>query len=111
MKLNGYTIPTPRQNIAVEYIEISRSERTVTGRLVKEKISIKKRFTLPYQGLTPEQALIFINAYEAGKPVPFEYEDIRGTQTTTVYVTSIPREIYSYKPRYTANVSITLEEQ
>ena len=111
MKLNGHTIPAPRQNIAVEYTEISRSERTVTGRLVKEKIGIKKRFTLTYHGLTPDQALIFINAYEAGKPIPFEYEDTRGTQKATVYVTSIPREIYSYKPRYTANVSITLEEQ
>jgi hypothetical protein len=111
MKLNGYTIPTPRQNIAVEYAEISRSERTVTGRLVKEKISIKKRFTLTYQGLTPDQALIFINAFEAGKPVLFEYEDVRGAQTATVYITGVPREIYSPKPNYTANVTITLEEQ
>jgi hypothetical protein len=111
MKLNGYTIPTPRQNIAVEYIEISRSERTVTGRLVKEKITIKKRFSIPYAGLKPEEALIFINAFEAGKPVLFEYEDVRGAQTATVYVTGVPREIYSPKPNYTANVTITLEER
>jgi hypothetical protein len=111
MKLNGQTIPTPRQNIAIEYIEISRSERTITGRLVKEKIAIKKRFSIPYNGLKPDEALIFINAFEAGKPVLFEYEDVRGTQTATVYVMSLPREIYSPKPQYTANVSITLEEQ
>jgi hypothetical protein len=111
MKLNGQTIPTPRQNISIEYIEISRSERTVTGRLVKEKITTKKRFSIPYHGLKPEQALIFINVFEAGKPVLFEYEDIRGAQTATVYVMSLPREIYSYKPNYTANITITLEEQ
>ena len=97
--------------MAVEYIEISRSERTVTGRLVKEKITIKKRFSIPYNGLKPEEALIFINAFEAGKPVLFEYEDVRGIQTATVYVTGLPREIYSYKPRYTSNVTITLEER
>lgn len=111
MRLNGQTIPTPRQNITIDYIELSRSERTTTGRLVKEKIATKKRFSIPYQGLKPEEALIFINAFEAGKPVLFEYEDVRGAQTAIVYVTGIPREIYSYKPQYTANVNITLEER
>lgn len=111
MKLNGQMIPMPRRNIAIEYAEISRSERAVTGRLVKEKVVIKKRFSIPYNGLKPDDALIFINAFEAGKPVLFEYDDVRGPQTATVYITGVPREIYSYKPNYTANVTITLEER
>jgi hypothetical protein len=111
MKLNGQAIPTPKQNISINYIEIARSERTATGRLVKDVIALKRQFSIPYAGLKPEEAQIFIDAYEAGQPVSFEYTDVQGEQTATVYVMSLPREIYSYKPDYTANITITLEEQ
>lgn len=33
LKLNGQTIPTPRENISIEYIKIARTERAVTGRM------------------------------------------------------------------------------
>ena len=110
MKLNGQEIPTPRQNMSIDYIEISKKERTITGRLVKDIVAIKRIFSITYQGLTPEQALIFIDAYRSGMAVSFEFEDIRGPETTTVYIQSLPREIYSHKPRYSQNVTITLEE-
>lgn len=110
MKLNGQTIPTPFQNVAIDYIEISKSERTASGRLVKDIVTIKKQFSISYRGLKPSDAQIFIDAYELGEPVEFEYEDFEGTHNTTVYVVSLPREIYSPKPNYTANVTITLEE-
>ena len=111
LKLNGQTIPTPRENIAIEYIEISRTERTITGRMTKDIITIKRRFTLVYQGLTSEQALIFLNAYRSGRPVTFEYIDIQGVQTARVYIMSLPREIFTPRPRYTQNVTITMEEE
>jgi hypothetical protein len=111
MKLNGRTIPTPRQNIAIEYVELSRSERTVTGRLVKEKIGIKKRFSIPYAGLKPDDAAFFANIYETGKPVEFEYESFKGIKTVSVYVVGFSGEIYSYKPQYTGNVTVLLEER
>lgn len=111
MKLNGRTIPTPRQNIAIEYIEISRSERTVSGLMVKDIIAIKKQYTLSYTGLKPEEAQIFIDAYISGGPVEFEYVDVQGEQSVTVYVMSLPREIYSYRPNYTANITVALEER
>ena len=111
MKLNGQTIPMPRQNIAIEYVELSRSERTVTGRLVKEKIGIKKRFSIPYQGLKSDDAAFFANIYEAGNPVEFEYESFNGVKTVSVYVAGFSGEIYSYKPQYTGNVTVILEEK
>lgn len=111
MKLNGHTIPTPKQNMNIDYIEIARSERTAAGRLVKDIIALKRQFSIPYHGLKPAEAQIFIDAYEAGEPVLFEYTDVQGEQTATVYVMSLPREIYSPKPNYTANVTIALEEQ
>ena len=111
MKLNGQTIPTPRQNMSIDFIELSRSERAVTGRMVKEIITTKKRFSIPYHGLKPEEALIFIDPYESGQPVLFEYEGVRGPQTAIVYVTGVPHELYSPKPQYAQNITITLEEK
>lgn len=110
MKLDGKTIPTPRGNIGIEYIEISRSERAMTGRLVKDIIAIKRIFSIPYQGLVPNDALIFINIYKSGRAVEFEFEDIRGPEKATVYIQSLPREIYTPKPQYTQNITIALEE-
>src|SRR5690606_2041352 len=111
LKLNGQTIPTPRENITIEYIEISRTERTITGRMAKDIIAIKRRFTLTYQGLTSEQALIFLNVYRSGRPVTFEYIDVQGVQTARVYIMSLPREIFTPRPRYTQNVTIMMEEE
>ena len=85
-------------------------KRTI-GRMVKDIIAVKRRFTLTYQGLTSEHALIFLNAYRSGRPVTFEYIDIQGVQTARVYIMSLPREIFTPRPRYTQNVTITMEEE
>ena len=111
MRIDGKEIPTPRENMKIDYIEISRSERAITGRLRKEIVAIKRQFSIPYQGLSPEYATIFIDIYESGRPVLFEYEDVKGEQSAIVYITSLPREIYSPKPKYTQNITIGLEEQ
>lgn len=110
MRIDGKVIPTPRENMKITYTEVSRSERAISGRLVKDVIALKRTFQIPYQGLTPETALIFIEIYESGGEVTFEFEDVRGTETATVYIQSLPREVYSPKPQYTQNVTITLEE-
>ena len=110
LKLNGTEIPTPENDIQIEEIEIAREERTASGRLVKDIIATKLRFTLQYKGLLPNDALIFINAYRNGEPVTFEYEDVTGTHSVEVYIQSLPRSIYNPKPEYTKDITITLEE-
>lgn len=110
LKLNGTEIPTPENDIQIEEIEISRAERTASGRLVKDIIAVKKTYTLQYAGLLPSHALTFINAYRIGEPVTFEYEDVTGTHSVEVYIQSLPRSIYNPKPEYTKNIIITLEE-
>lgn len=111
MKLNGQPIPTPQRNVSIDEIEIARVERTSSARMAKDIIATKKRFSIPYSGLRPEEAQIFINIFRAGDPVTFEYTDFEGEQTATVYIMSLPREIYSPKPDYTANITIVLEEK
>ena len=110
MKLNGIEIPTPETDVQIDEIEISRAERTVSGRLVKDIIAIKKTFTLSYAGLLPADALTFINAYHNGNPVIFQYEDVTGTHSVEVYIQSLPRSVYNPKPEYTKDITIVLEE-
>jgi hypothetical protein len=110
LKLNGTKIPIPENDIQIDEIEISRAERTVSGRLVKDIIAIKKTFTLSYAGLLPADALTFINAYRIGEPVTFEYEDVEGSHSKQVYIHSLPRSIYNPKPQYTKNITVVLEE-
>jgi len=110
LKLNGTEIPTPERDIQIDEIEIAREERMASGKLVKEIIATKLRFTLQYKGLLPNDALIFINAYRNGEPVTFEYEDVTGTHSVEVYIQSLPRSIYNPKPEYTKDITITLEE-
>lgn len=110
LKLNGTKIPTPEDDVQIDEIEISRTERTASGRLVKDIIAIKNTYTLAYAGLLLDDALTFINAFRAGEPVTFEYEDVEGIQSKQVYVQSLPRKIYNPKPEYTKDVTIVLEE-
>lgn len=110
LKLNGTKIPTPETDIQIDEIEISRAERTVSGRLVKDIIAVKKTYTLQYAGLLPSHALIFINAYRTGEPVTFEYEDVEGSHSKQVYIHPLPRSIYAPKPQYTKDITVTLEE-
>lgn len=110
MKLNGIEIPTPETDVQIDEIEISRAERTVSGRLVKDIVTTKLRFTLQYKGLLPNDALIFINAYRTGEPVTFEYEDVEGSHSKQVYIHPLPRSIYNPKPQYTKNITVILEE-
>ena len=110
LKLNGTKIPIPETDVQIDEIEISRAERTASGRLVKDIIAVKKTYTLQYAGLLPSHALTFINAYHNGNPVIFQYEDVTGTHSVEVYIQSLPRSIYNPKPEYTKDITITLEE-
>lgn len=110
LKLNGVKIPAPEQDVQIEPIERSRTDRTASFRLVKDLVAIKYRFTLQYSGLLPTDALTFIDIYESGKPAIFSYEDVRGAQSKKVYIQSLPRSIYNPKPEYTKDVTVVLEE-
>lgn len=110
LKLNGISIPDPESDVQIEPIEIARAERTASGRMVKDIQVTKLRFSLPYAGLLPTAALTFLDAYETGEPVTFEYEDVQGTHLKQVYVQTLPRSIYNPKPEYTKDVTVVLEE-
>lgn len=111
MKLNNMTVQEPlNQNFKINPIEISKSERTASGRKVKDIIAVKDSFNLTYNGMKHADYIVFYNAFIAGNPVLFEYLDNDVAQIKTVYVTSIPRGIYQEKSAISHSITITLEE-
>jgi hypothetical protein len=109
MKINGLEIPDPKK-IDVEPVEISVKSRTASGLLVKDITAIKRNFSLSYQGLKPENTIIFKNIYYAGNAVSLEYEDAEGTQTANVFINTLPHSLLKQNPKLSQNVTITLEE-
>jgi hypothetical protein len=110
VKLNGINIPTPREDMEIKETEIGKSERTASGRLVKDITTTKNTYTLSYKGLLPADALTFINLYRSGEAVIFEYEDVEGIHSKEVYINPLPRKIYNLKPQYTKDVTVIFEE-
>ena len=49
---NEQLLSTMGRRFAIEDFEISKEQRTASGRLVKEVIAVKKRFTLEYSFVT-----------------------------------------------------------
>lgn len=49
---NEQMLPPMGRRFAIEDFEISKEQRTASGRLVKEVIAVKKRFTLEYSFVT-----------------------------------------------------------
>ncbi|MBM7624786.1 hypothetical protein [Sporohalobacter salinus] len=111
LKLNGTKIPSPKEEVKIDPLEIAREDRMASGRKVKDIKTTKDTFTLDYDGLLPDDAMTFINAYRDGGPVTFEYEDVEGKQSKQVYIQPLPRKIYAPKPQYTKEITITLEEE
>lgn len=103
-------IPRPT-SFSIDPVEVSKSERTASGRLVKDIVAIKNEYNLTYQGLKPNQLKIFTDLYALGDPVSFIYDDASGEQTKSVYITSLPRGVFVRRPSLSENVTITLVEE
>lgn len=102
-------MPRP-ERVSIEYIEISRKNRTASAKLVKDIIAIKQIFTISYKGLTTNNINMFLQIYQARKAVNFIYDDAGKVKSTMVYLTNFPRELFIPKPQYSKNITITLEE-
>ena len=94
----------------IEPMELSVSDRTASGRKVKDIIAVKDIFTLTYNGLFPDDMKTFTDIYKKGEAVSFIYKNENGIQNTMVHITSLPRELYTPRMELSKNITITLEE-
>lgn len=110
MKLNGLEIPTPKERIKVEPVELGKSDRTASGRRVKDIKGIKNNYILSYQGLKASSMKIFKDVYLSGEAVPFEYENFEGNQSVVININSLPYSISKQNSALSQSITITLEE-
>ena len=107
MKINDINIVEPLQfNITDEILSVKN--RTASGKLVEDIISIKKIFTLTYRGLKRSDLQQFLDVQ--GEDFTFEYTDNDITYTNTVKIGSIGRTINTEVNSVSTGIIITLEE-
>lgn len=102
-------MPSP-ESLSIEQNEICRTERTASGRMVKDVVAVKKAISLSYPALEIEQFSKIKFFYESGKLVKFEYVESGTPCEIEAYITNLPREIVVYDTDYVSDVKITLEE-
>lgn len=76
-------------------VEISRTERTISGRLVRDVVAVKKKFTLSYDLLDGEDLLDFLELYGLNQELSFD----RYTSDTEYVTYSVLMEPMSERAR------------
>jgi len=111
MRLNSTEIPAPlAHNFNITPVEIGVTNRTASGRRVKEIVSVKNNYSLTYQGLKYSNYKIFLDYYLLSESVEFTYLDNDVEVTKTVDITSVPRGIFQEKSVTSHSITITMEE-
>jgi len=111
MKINNISVQAPlAENFKVEPVEHCKTARTASGRLVKDIIAVKNKFSLTYRGLKYNDYKVFYDAFILGNPVGFSYEDNGLEKTATVFIMSMPRGIYQDVSTVSHSITITMEE-
>ena len=95
---------------SIDPFEIASEARTASGLLVKDIIAIKNRYTLSYDGFTPEDTNHIKDLLISGQKMSFIYDDAGVEEQAYVYIKSFPRELFVHDYDYSKNITITLEE-
>jgi len=74
LKLGGVELPTMSRSFSESEIEITREDRTASGRLVIDVIAVKKTFTVQYAIVTEEILSVINEVYKLGNPLNFVVE-------------------------------------
>lgn len=111
MKISNITVQAPlAENFKIDPVEMCKTARTASGRLVKDIIAVKNKFSLTYRGLRYNDYKVFYDAFVLGNSVEFSYEDNGVEKTATVFIISMPRGIYQDVSTVSHNITITMEE-
>jgi len=92
MKLGDTVIATPHDFKIIEQ-EIVREGRLASGKLVKDVVAVKKKFSCKYNVLTGAKLEEIMTEYDKHEFLPFEYDDRGTTKTTLVSFSEVPRSL------------------
>lgn len=113
LKIAGITVKAPTE-VKVGRFNLSKSSRTVSGKMVMDIIATKRRVDVVWKMLPDSELQKIINAITANKPFfSLQYPDAGGQKTMTCYVGDIVTSLYHTigGVRYWSDVSIPFIEQ
>lgn len=110
IKLGGVVIPSPN-SFSVRTYNIEHSERTASGRLVKDIIAVKRTFVLKYMGLNATEKAIFNTLKEKRDFLVLKYLEGGEVRRAIVWMNELPAEMVSMNPEEWEDITIELEEQ
>jgi len=113
LKIAGVTVKTPSE-LKVGRFDITKSNRSASGKMMMELIATKKRVDCVWTMITDNDLQVIIDTITANKPFfTLEYPDVGGTATMTCYAGDIVTSLWHTKNgiRYWEEVSIPFIEQ
>jgi hypothetical protein len=113
LKIAGVTVKSPSE-LKVGRFDITKSNRTASGKMMMELISTKRRVDCVWKMITDNELQVIIDTITANKPFfSLEYPDAGSSQTMTCYSGDIVTSLWHTKNgiRYWEEVSIPFIEQ
>ena len=122
MKINNVTVKDPKKGgVAVtdEAVWSSNTGRSSTGKMIGDIVAWKTTIEIAWPPLTYSEMKTIRDAIRnAGEFFSIQYPDVEAgindngtlkTQTKTVYVANIPRQLYSTSAKYRRYADITIQ--
>ena len=113
LKIADVSVKAPSE-VKIGRFDITKSNRTASGKMVMEIIATKRRVDVVWKMLTDSELQTIIDTITANKPFfSLEYPDAGGTKTMTCYAGDIVTSLWHTKNgvRYWEEVSIGFIEQ
>lgn len=114
LTIAGVTIPQNPAEITVGRFDLTKSERTASGKMVMDIIATKRRVDCTWKMLPDSMLQTIIDTITANKPFfSLEYPDAGGSKTMTCYAGDIVTSLWHTKDgvRYWEEVTIPFIEQ
>ena len=109
LTVNGTIILSPISFVPTPF-RIERRDRTADGTMVIDIIAIKHTYEVRYEELYGSELVFWTTLYDAGVPVTLTYPLNKSTQTKTVWITDIDKELVLEDPEVWQDVTISMEE-
>lgn len=109
LTINGAAIDNPSSFKPVPF-RIERRDRCADGTMVVDVINTKYTFELEYYQLDGSEIVYWTGLYDAGATLTFTFPLNGSTQSKTVWITDISKEMVLLSPEVWMNVRITMEE-
>ena len=108
--LGGVIIPYPNEFYIMTF-NIERSDRTASGRLVKDIVTVKRQFTLRYRNLSGSEMALFSSLKAKNEFLVLKWYENDEQKSAVVWLNELPGSMVTIVPEEWEDVTIELEER